>query len=273
MGESWELVSFGEYDSEVTSGPRAGERLGALWQSGALGGSAAGSFPFLLKWLDVHDYLSVQVHPDEVACEAIEGASPKTECWVVVHKEPEALLLAGHRAGLDAPTLLKACESGSVRRWMHEISPQPGEIVFVPAGTMHAIGPGFLLLEVQQPSDSTFRMHDWGRMGLDGKPRALHLDEAIASLHFDRTEPLVPTSQPVRGPGFEVGLLQGQTLSSEDLRVVAAGLSELVVECDGGSLALAPGDVAVMEQSDGNCVVRGQGGVLIGEAKAGRDQP
>jgi mannose-6-phosphate isomerase len=252
IGESWELVDIDERQSLVAEGPKKGEKLGDLWRAGALGGAGSGQFPFLLKWLDSNEKLSVQVHPDAHMCEKRGEGRPKTEAWFVAHAEPGATLMAGHYPGIDAATLKQAALGGTIQKWMYESTPRVGDMILVPAGTLHAIGTGFLLLEVQQPSDTTFRIYDWDRVGLDGKPRELHIDEACQAVNYGRFGALKAERQQVSGPTFIMrSLRMGSEVGPDRLRVMVAesGTTKLTIEP--GEIVLEYGDIVVLEPSDG----------------------
>ncbi|MEE8409183.1 MAG: type I phosphomannose isomerase catalytic subunit [Myxococcota bacterium] len=256
VGESWELVDLDERQSLVADGPRQGATLGELWREGALGGSAKDAFPFLLKWLDTNDKLSVQVHPEAEACERLGKGSPKTEAWYVAHAEPGATLMAGHYPGFDQATLKQAAKGGTIHKWLYESNPRVGDLLLVPAGTLHSIGPGFLFLEVQQPSDTTFRVYDWDRVGLDGNPRELHVEEACASVNFERHGALQSNRDEVVGPCFAMrGLHRGSEIEAGPLRVVVAESAAIKLSTEQGEQVLEYGDVAVLEPADGTVVV------------------
>ncbi len=257
IGESWELVELESHESTVADGPLAGATLGALWRDGKLGGSANGPFPFLLKWLDTTQWLSVQVHPDEDGCKRSGKGDPKSEAWYVAHAEPQAPILLGHYPGLDEPTLRQAATGGTLAKWLYELHPRVGDMYMVRAGTLHALGPGLLVLEVQQPSKTTYRVYDWGRMGLDGKPRELHVDDAVNATAFDRPGTITPTRAEVMGPRFAMRVLSGETShASGPLRVFAA-TGAVTLKHDRGSARLGMGDVAVAEPADGTVEVSG----------------
>lgn len=263
VGESWELASFGEYDSRVVRGQHEGKTLSELWSAGRLGGSAQGPFPFLLKWINATDYLSVQVHPDEAACAALGEGSPKSEAWLIVDQGTDSAILAGHYPGLDGPTLKLAAEGGTVRKWLYELRPRVGEMIPIEPGTLHSIGPGYLLLEVQQPSATTFRVYDWGRMGLDGRPRELHLEQAIASVDFARHGPPRSRRDRVTGPCFELRTCRaGTKVDAGPLRVFVADSGDVILRGARGEEALAFGDVVVAEPDDG-AVELGSGGCVL----------
>lgn len=260
IGESWELVELESHESAVADGPLKGATLGALWRDGKLGGSGKGPFPFLLKWLDTTQWLSVQVHPDEAGCARSGKGDPKSEAWYVAHAEPQAPMLLGHHAGLDAQTLRQAATGGTLAKWLYELHPRVGEMYMVRAGTLHALGPGLLILEVQQPSKTTYRVYDWGRMGLDGKPRELHVDDAVDATAFDRPGTVTPNRTEIIGPRFSMRVRQSATLEAGPLRVFAAAGAVTLTHAR-GTTQLSLGDIAVAEPDDGtievagNCVV------------------
>ena len=252
VGESWELADFDAHASVVATGERRGERLGDLWRGGALGGSASGEFPFLLKWLDTHDFLSVQVHPDESFCARHGRCRPKTEAWLVARAETGAIIYLGHHAGLDAESFERSARRGGVEQCLVELRPGPGELLMVEAGTLHAIGPGWLLLEVQQPSDTTFRAYDWGRTGLEGKPRELHLDDAREAVRYERSGPPRGRGAELIGPTFSMRLqTPGSKADRDGLRVYAAHAGTARLRTESEEIVLGDGDVVVAEPGDG----------------------
>lgn len=266
VGESWELADFDEHQTPVRSGPHEGASLGELWRQGLLGGSGQGEFPFLLKWLDTQGDLSVQVHPSEEACAQLTGARPKSEAWLIASADPGARILIGHYPGLDAATLQLAARGGTIHKWMYEVHPKPGDMLMVEPGTLHAIGAGYLLLEVQQPSDTTYRVYDWGREGLDGQPRELHLEEAAACVNYHDARVPRPTRSEVVGPTFKMRRIPlGLTLPARELRVLVADTEPLVLRSAQQQVVLQPGDVRVAEVADGDITVAEGQGVWISE--------
>lgn len=189
--ESWEISDHGEDQSIVSEGPLAGQTLQQLLidHNEELLGRHAGmtQFPLLIKFLDANDRLSVQVHPnDELAREFDPTENGKTEAWVIVAAEPGSRLYAGLQDGVDATTLRQSLADGNIEDCLHSFEVRAGDCVFIPAGTVHAIAEGILLAEVQQSSDMTFRLHDWGRVGTDGQPREVHIDESFRCIDFAR---------------------------------------------------------------------------------------
>lgn len=194
IGESWELADHRQGRTVVAEGPLAGKTLRALLETHgadvlgqeefARGGAVR--FSLLVKFIDAADRLSVQVHPDDdYAARHHDGESGKTECWTVIHADPDAWVIHGLRAGVTRPALEKALKAGAVDDVLLRRGVKTGDFIWVPAGTVHAIGPGIVLAEVQQNSNVTYRLHDWGRAGLDGKPRELHVGHALACTRFE----------------------------------------------------------------------------------------
>ena len=186
--ESWEIVDHGSDQSIVRYGPLTGKSLGELMREdpkGLAGISTPSTFPLLFKFLDANKVLSVQVHPnDEEASRRTPPDRGKTEAWYVVEAEPGSKIYAGLRNGIDEPALRKAITAGTCEDVLHVIEPRAGDCIYIPAGTVHAIGAGLVIAEIQQASDVTFRLFDWNRVDKNNKPRALHLDEGIEATRF-----------------------------------------------------------------------------------------
>lgn len=197
VGESWELVDRAEANSKVESGPLRGISLHTLWTEAPhlfdLGLESRAKrperFPLLIKLLDCRERLSVQVHPDEEAAAELGGES-KHELWVFLETAPDAEVFAGLRAHVRRETFEEALTRGgsAVVPLLKRFRPLPGDCMFMPAGRLHAIGAGVLLCELQSNSDTTFRVYDWDRRGLDGRPRPLHTAQSLRSIHFGAPE-------------------------------------------------------------------------------------
>jgi mannose-6-phosphate isomerase len=197
--ESWEIADCGADQSTVAEGPFEGWTLSRLVtaEPTALFGSDRGPshFPLLIKFLDCNDRLSVQVHPnDEQARRMGRGDNGKTEAWLILEARPDSRIYAGLKPGVDRRLLERHLNAGTVEECLHSFPARAGDCIFVPAGTVHALGEGILLAETQQSSNVTFRLFDWGRVGPDGKPRELHREESLACIDFDRgpVNPVVP---------------------------------------------------------------------------------
>jgi mannose-6-phosphate isomerase len=207
-GESWEVSVHDMHVSHVADGPLAGQSLPTVCQQHAreLFGAArpAGDgFPLLIKYLDANELLSVQVHPDDQKAMKLSGERfGKTEAWVVLSAAPEGRIYAGLKPGVDRARLEEALARGQVADCLHSYSPSPGDCLFLRAGTVHAVGGGVLMAEVQQSSDATLRLYDWDRVGSDGKLRPLHIRESLEAIDWS-AGPLAPVQgQPLPGlPG------------------------------------------------------------------------
>jgi len=266
IGESWELVDIEGEESRVARGPFEGQPIGELWRSGALGGTAQGRFPLLLKWIDTRQKLSVQVHPDEAACKRLGKGAPKSEAWYVAEVDSSSVILLGHYPGLDAATLRQAATGGTIGKWLYELRPRVGDMLAVRAGTLHCIGPGLLLLEVQQPSATTFRVYDWGRTDDSGHPRDLHVEEACASVDFARTGVPRAERDGVVGPGFSLKPVRlGVELAAKGLRVLVADSGPARLAHARGEERLDYGDVVVAEPADGPVRLMAGTALLVSE--------
>lgn len=197
--ESWEIADCGADQSVVNGGAADGVSLHELVTRSAdelLGrGRRLSQCPLLVKFLDAADRLSVQVHPNDVQANFFfPGQLGKTEVWVIVAAEPGARVYAGLQWGVDRLQLGASLLAGRIEECLHSYEVHPGDCIFIPAGTVHAIGEGIVLAEVQQSSDITFRLDDWGRCGSDGKPRELHVTESLIVTNFRRgpVNPVIP---------------------------------------------------------------------------------
>ena len=192
-GESWEISDRENEQSVVTDGPLAGKTLNELWttQKEAIFGTGLPNserFPLLIKVLDARDDLSIQVHPPAALAPSL-GGDPKTEMWFIADADPGSKLYAGLKKGVTRADFEDSLNDGSVADVVHAIEPSKGESIFIPSGRLHAIGAGFLIHEIQQNSDTTYRVFDWNRVGLDGVPRELHVEQSMKSIDFDDFEP------------------------------------------------------------------------------------
>ena len=203
VAESWEIAAHEDGTSVVSNGRFAGQTLTAVHTALGLdliGANNAwaqerGKFPLLVKLLDAHDKLSVQVHPDDDYALAHEGNElGKTEMWVVLHAEPDARVILGVRADTTAAGFRRAIAAGTLEQHLHSLPIHAGDFVCVPSGTVHAILSGALIAEIQQNSNTTYRVYDWNR-SQDGRGRTLHVDKALDVINFAQVEPALPTPQ------------------------------------------------------------------------------
>lgn len=259
IGESWEISDRPGDASRITNGPLAGRDLRWLMEhqpTELLGSRAAmqGRFPLLIKVLDAAEKLSLQVHPPKALAPALRG-EPKTEMWYIADAEPNAELYVGLKRGTTRGEFERRIEDGSVAQCFHRIKVRPGDAMFLPSGRVHAIGGGLVIFEIQQNSDTTYRVFDWNRVGLDGKPRALHVAESLASIDFNDFEPA-----PIRAAFGGTGAVQGQVLVRDPLFTVEA------VRMQAGSpLALAAGRMQIIGVVTGNLSIESNAApVLLG---------
>lgn len=203
--ESWEISDHGADQSIVEFGPLAGISLQELVC--ARGEELLGrhhpqqSFPLLVKFLDASQLLSVQVHPDDAIAARLNPPDlGKTEAWVVMESEPNGVIYAGLKPGVDRNGLADAIRRGNCQDCLHHFHPAPGDCVFLQAGTVHTVGQGVLVAEIQQSSDATFRLFDWNRVGADGRPRPLHIEQSLEAIDFGRGPVLPQEARPTERP-------------------------------------------------------------------------
>ena len=199
VGESWEIVDRADAQSVVHEGLLAGRTLNELWtelREPVFGKGLPDSprFPLLFKLLDAQERLSVQVHPPASVAPSL-GGEPKTEMWYFIETLLDSDLYAGLKRGVTREDFVCALAEGRVADLLHCVPARSGDAFFIPSGRVHAIGEGILLFEVQQNSDTTYRVFDWNRLGLDGKPRDLHVEESLKSIDFNDPEPGIATPQ------------------------------------------------------------------------------
>jgi mannose-6-phosphate isomerase len=198
IGESWEIVDRPEAQSVVSGGEHDGKTLREVIaaNSAAIMGpawTADRPFPILVKWLDCKERLSLQVHPPAAVAPELKG-EPKTENWYIAACAPGSHLIVGLKRGVTRPQFEKALTDLTLDACVHRFPVTAGDSILVHSGQIHAIDGGNLILEIQQNSDTTYRVYDWGRVGLDGKPRAMHVEQSLKSIKWDDFEP-----EPVRG--------------------------------------------------------------------------
>ena len=283
-GEAWVLADVGDDSSVVADGPLAGASLRQLMQDRAaelLGPDrpAGGRFPLLLKFIQARQPLSVQVHPTDDLARGLENpeAVGKTEAWVVLDADPGAELYAGLAPGTTAADFRKAVDRGNVGGLLRAHPAAVGDCYFLPAGTVHAIGGGLLLFEVQQPSDLTYRLYDWNRVDpKTGRPRELHIEKGLACVDWQGgsvepgrwQRPTTARTPLVDCPYFSLARWD----ADRPVRVGAAGVcrvvvgvaGEAVLRHGGNEYRIRPGSVWLLPASVGECacVPTGQVSVL-----------
>ncbi len=214
-GESWELCAFAQEVSVVSNGFLKGNELTELieiYMGDLLGDQVfdrfGEEFPLLVKFIDTNDYLSVQVHPDDATARKQHNANGKTEMWYIVDAQPGAEIIAGFKQDVNPEMVLKHLENNTLREILQAGPVKAGDVFFLPAGKVHAIGAGITLCEIQQASDITYRLYDWDRPGLDGKPRELHIEKSLEVLDFKKATEFTRPYQPK--PNGSVNLVKDQ---------------------------------------------------------------
>jgi mannose-6-phosphate isomerase len=273
--ESWEVSDHGHDVSTVADGPLAGVSLRELIQTRPaelLGPrlAARSQFPLLVKFLDAHQVLSVQVHPDDERGRRLAGDNGKTEAWVILHAEPDSLIYAGLNPNVTRERFAEALNTGQVEPLLHRFHPRPGDCVLIPAGTVHAIGAGVVLAEIQQMSDATFRVFDWDRVDAQGRPRELHIPQALESIDFEAgpVNPWPITREPIeagsherlaRCPYFALDrwvVDRPIRLGGPDRFTILMGLDgSAVIHHEGAPFGLAMGQTRLLPASAGPCEV------------------
>ena len=266
-GESWEISGLEGDVSVVSDGVLAENELNELIEVylGDLVGDRVyerygEEFPVLVKILDTRELLSIQVHPGDALAAERHGAYGKTEMWYVMEAEPEAYLYLGFNKPVTRQEFLDRLENHTLPEVMNRIEPKPGEAYFVPAGTIHSIGPGLVIAEIQQTSDITYRVYDWDRRDADGNPRALHTSLALDALEYNRTSQpqLFYTAEKNRAvtikscDEFTVGVidldgrLERDYLNLDSFVIYLCVSGEAIVECEGGAESLLSAETVLI---------------------------
>lgn len=274
IGESWEIVDRPEAKSVVQGGSFDGVSLRELLETHttAIMGpkwSAETPFPILIKWLDCRERLSLQVHPPAAMAAQLAG-EPKTENWYIADTAPGAQLIVGLKKGVTRASFEQAIIEQTVESCVHKFRVAEGDSILVQSGQVHAIDAGNLILEIQQNSDTTYRVYDWGRAGLDGKPRQLHVAESLKCIQWDDFEPTpvrgAPTSaviaeceqfrirRVVLGPGEKLNFIAGQ--QPRLLSMVSGSLHI-------GKVTLGRGDNALLPHAGDFAGVANESGILL----------
>jgi len=263
IGESWEISDMPDNESVVSNGQLAGKTLGELVATykGTLVGKAVyekygNTFPLLVKFIDAAHDLSIQVHPNDELAQARHHASGKNEMWYVMQAEPGATLLSGFSKKITKEEYQRRVDNGTIIDVLARHAVSPGDVFFIPAGRIHAICGGIMVCEIQQSSDITYRLYDYHRKGLDGRPRELHTELAKDAIDYEVYPDYRTHYKPVREgsacvanyPFFVVNVLSTRSrlnrrLKKEDSFVTLSCLSgtALVTDADGHSVSLPVG--------------------------------
>ncbi len=285
IGEAWVLSDRDDHQSHVAEGPLKGQTIGQLLKQfpEQMLGKLAGRFrrfPLLLKFLDAREMLSVQVHPGDAHADLLPaGETGKTEAWVVLEAGSKSRIYAGLKPGTTAANLRQALTNGSVADELAWFTPQPGDGVFLPAGTVHSLGGDVVVFEVQQNSDVTFRLYDWGHVDAKtGQPRALQVDQALACIDFvegavGRVLPVVEATIPVERERlfqcehFWLWRRRGRsafTVGTSDVPCVLVCIEGMgQIEHGGTTYAVGTGDVFLLPAAIGTCTFRPHSAVTL----------
>jgi mannose-6-phosphate isomerase len=267
----------------VADGPLAGATLRDLIRLHGtdLFGPAVGlreQFPLLVKFIDAQQDLSVQVHPDDTLGRRLANDNGKTETWVIVHAEPGSKIYAGLKPGTTREVMATAIEAGTIETLLHSFEARKGDCILIPAGTVHSIGAGVVLAEFQQMSDATFRLHDWNRVGADGKPRPLHIAESLESIDYDAgpVVPMVTSVEPIPGGTRErlsrsdyfvlerLTLDAPTTVGEPDRFTILLGIEgDAEVRSGDATVTLGLGQTMLLPASIGRCDVIPRGSATI----------
>jgi mannose-6-phosphate isomerase len=254
IGESWEISDRPGSVSVVDSGRFAGQDLHWLVahrKEDLLGtvNLCHGRYPLLTKILDARETLSLQVHPPASVATRL-GGEPKTELWYVAEAQPEAELFVGLKRGIDRALFEEKLKNGSVAECFHRLRVRPGDAMFVPSGRVHGIGAGCVIFEIQQNSDTTYRVFDWNRTGLDGKPRELHIAASLESIDFDDIEPQLANAEFIGPDHLQVRPLVSCPWFDIEVRRLGAGVSS-VLPAASGIIAMVRGRVELRHEQVG----------------------
>jgi len=283
IGESWEISGLQGDVSVVTNGNLAGNEINELIEVylGELVGDRVYNrfgeeFPLLIKLLDTKEPLSVQVHPDDALAAERHNAYGKTEMWVILEADPDAYLYLGFNREVTQDEFLARIKDGTFGEILNKITPRPGEAYFVPAGTIHALGPGLVLVEIQQSSDITYRVYDWDRKDAEGNSRELHTELALDVLDYHRSDDLKIEPKPEKNravpvknvPQFTVNLIEvdgrfeRDYLNLDSFVIYQSLEGEVIVETEGGSEVLMGVETVLIPAEFESVKLSGRGKLL-----------
>ena len=260
IGESWEISDRPEAQSTIINGPQRGQTLHELIQSAGwqtIVGSAlpvGTRFPLLVKLLDARERLSLQVHPPAAIAPAL-GGEPKTEMWYILDAAPGAHLIAGLKRGVTRAAFETALAGNQLEPLVHRFPVQTGEAMFIPSGRIHAIDAGLVIVEIQQNSDTTYRVYDWGR------PREIHVPQSLASIDFTDFEPR-PQSFPIRCEHFlvekqELTAPRSDRCTGRSFHILTPIAGTLRIQSGAGAETLAVGEFALLPAGLGDYTLTG----------------
>lgn len=281
IGESWEICGLQGDLSVISNGFLEGNDISEIievYMGDLLGENIYEKFgiefPLLIKLLDARDMLSVQVHPDDVIARKRHTAYGKSELWYILEAKPGSVIYSGFNREITSGEYLEALEKKELPSLMNRITPAPGDVFYLPAGTIHCIGGGVIVAEIQQASDITYRIYDWDRKGLDGESRELHTDLAIEALNFKQYRepvthhPIAPVIPEVIAdtPHFHISLTGAEGTATRDyslndsFKVIICTAGSFIIECDNNSEKLVLGDTILIPATIHSITVIGEKG-------------
>lgn len=304
FAESWEVVDHGQDQSVVSDGPLKGKTLGELakshpdqligpsWNSPEKRDSRPGDlkdrFPLLVKWLDANDHLSIQVHPDDHLASALNPPDlGKTEAWYIADAAEGAKIYAGLKEGVTKEEFENAIQEGNILSKLHCFTPKKGDCLFIPAGTVHALGAGLLVAEIQQASNTTYRIYDWDRVDSQGNSRPMHVQQAVEATNYSYgpvspsrptestfsasgTEGTIDIKNLVKCPFFEIDRINIQsgklTLPQKQCMTVTCTAGSLKVDSENDQFILPLGGTMLVPYQSGSVSVSSESNssILIG---------
>lgn len=266
--ESWVLSGVPGNESVVAEGPLAGKKITDIYP---------GQFPLLIKFIDANADLSIQVHPDDTLAAQRHNCKGKTEMWYIIDAKPGAHLLSGLKEQIDPQKYVELVEQDKIVDVLADYKVQPGDVFFLPAGRIHAIGAGCYLAEIQQTSDITYRIYDYGRLGLDGKPRQLHTQEAKDAIDYTVSADYRTHYEPKKGsavqlvscPLFKTDLVELEPgvpvelpVNQEFLIVMGLGGSA-TLRVGTETLELTMGEAVLIPSEDGTVSIASESGAKL----------
>jgi mannose-6-phosphate isomerase len=283
VAESWELSTHSDGESIVDSGTHKGMRLSQLLSKrpDLCGGICeGGNFPVLIKLIDAKDSLSIQVHPNDTYAWKVEGEPGKTEVWIILDCKEDAFVYYGFKKSISKEELNKYINSDTLPEVLYKRPVKRGDVIYIPAGTVHAIGAGIVLAEIQQNSNSTYRIYDFKRLGQDGRPRPLHIKKALDVISLDTADNAVPGKR-LLAVTYEYALeqlvscsfftvqrltLEGRFIYSLNQNSFAALLcidGATVIESESETLCISKGDCVFVPKTQKGIFMKGSAKLLI----------
>lgn len=273
LAESWEISCHADGESIIASGAYNGQTLSSLLKDKAewIGRKGMGfdRFPVLVKFIDAKLDLSVQVHPDDIYGLRVENEPGKTEVWYVLDAEADAKLIMGFKEETSAEAVEKATKEGRLMELLNQVPVKSGDVFFIEAGTVHGIGGGITLIEIQQNSNTTYRVYDYDRVGKDGKKRPLHLEKALDVMTYEpsilkrETLPLIASCAYFHVESHQITGVLEMPITVESFQGITCVEGEVTLRQNEETLTLAKGNSAFVTAENASYHLVGKGQVII----------